>query len=69
MRFALLVLSGSVLVLGACASTPEPMESKRSIRTDTAYVAAVEQAARRRGLALQWVNPPKLRVEDESKPR
>ena len=56
--------------LAACASTqssvasspPSGMERATVVRTtmatDGEYVARVEQIARRRGILVQWVNPP-----------
>lgn len=55
------VLSLSVVGLGACATTDQTARvspDTRTIVTDEAYVGAVEQIARRRGLEVMWVNPP-----------
>lgn len=57
-------------VLSACASSneqagysaPERVEAPGSVVTDSAYVAAVERTARRRGIDVQWVNVPTKRV-------
>ncbi len=64
------VLSLSVAALGACASMDERStsvaESSKqvaSIEQDQAYIARVEQIARRRGVYLQWVNPPTKRSD------
>ncbi len=58
------------LALGACATTKEaayqPTPPKPgSIVTDAEYVAYVEAVARRRGIGVQWVNPPKRRVTEQ----
>jgi len=60
-----------VLLLSACASThemaarqsppPEPRQ-QQTIEDDAAYIAYVERIAKRRGINLTWVNPPKKRV-------
>jgi hypothetical protein len=56
-------------LLGACATSQEqasyvPLEkvpAPGSVVTDSAYVAAVERTARRRGIDVQWVNVPTRR--------
>lgn len=71
----LAVLSLSVLGLAACASTQQPTayvepaqvvkpQEGRIVR-DEAYIAYVERTARRRGIYVQWVNPPNKRVTSE----
>jgi outer membrane murein-binding lipoprotein Lpp len=61
----------SVLTLSGCAGmdqksayvAPQQVGSNQDrIRTDEAYVAAVERIARRRGVYLQWVNVPTKRI-------
>lgn len=50
-----------VTLLGACATAPVSMsESRSSIQNDAEYMDIVERTARRRGLALRWVNPPTI---------
>jgi len=62
------VLSLSILGLAACASMEErstyvPSPEPDSIMdNDEAYMAAVERIARRRGIDLVWVNPPRKQV-------
>lgn len=63
-------LSLSVATLGACASMDERQTTVVksssqvvSIEQDQAYIAQVERIARRRGIHLQWVNPPTKRVQ------
>lgn len=65
--FALLLLP---LALAACATTgerssqnaPAAGSSVAVIQQDAEYVNAVETIARRRGIGVQWVNPPTRRV-------
>ena len=58
-----LAVSLSVAGLAACASMDE--QSARvspqspTIDRDATYVGRVEQIARRRGIEVVWVNPPK----------
>ena len=66
------VLSASVLGLAACASTgettsytPAPKVQQTTLENDEAYMAKVEAIARRRGLGLTWVNPPRKIVAKE----
>lgn len=67
----------SACMLAACAShtprtaqAPSPAaarvayESQPRIVTDGDYVARVEREARRRGLGIQWINPPVRRTRD-----
>lgn len=58
-RAAIVLLS--VAGLAACATTDQTAEvspGTRTIVTDEAYIGAVEQIARRRGIEVMWVNPP-----------
>lgn len=64
-RFALSVLTTAVMA--GCATQPSRQSSAPPPRPglmvqDTAYIARVEQKAQRRGLQVQWVNPPKRRT-------
>lgn len=71
----IIVLSLSVLGLAACAGSqtrssyvqPERVLKPGEVRIerDGAYIAYVERVARRRGIYLQWVNPPVRRVTSE----
>jgi hypothetical protein len=71
----IIVLSLSVLGLAACAGSQtrsayvEPERVLRPgevhIERDAEYIAYVERVARRRGVYLQWVNPPVKRVTSE----
>lgn len=67
MKVRMAVLAASVLGLAACATTGEqtatghtPVQQQaRTVETDTEYMARVEAVARRRGIGLTWVNPPR----------
>jgi hypothetical protein len=67
MKLRMAVLSASVVFLAACASsggtTYAPGAQKTYADTrmsnDELYMARVEAAARRRGIDLTWVNPPR----------
>lgn len=64
----------AVAGLAACASTRSPVATappsgfegttpaRTVVATDAEYVARVEHIARRRGILVQWVNPPIKRV-------
>lgn len=66
------VLSFTALGLVACTSTQEkstympPAQVNNSqlaeVENDAEYMAIVERIARRRGITLQWVNPPTKRA-------
>lgn len=63
------VISMSLLGLSACATTSEtasraPARDLQETRmsNDEAYMAQVEAIARRRGIDLTWVNPPRTIV-------
>lgn len=69
--FQAVLVASATLALSACASSggmasaPGPaagMQHGERILTDGAYVAAVEQVARNRGVQVQWVNPPQRRI-------
>lgn len=56
------VLAGAVLLAG-CASGGASLAKRGDgyrVRTDAAYVSTVEALARRRGVHVVWVNPPKI---------
>lgn len=64
------IVAFSALGLAACASQSpryEPSVSQTSAQPpgyerDAAYIATVEHIARRRGVGVQWVNPPLRRA-------
>jgi hypothetical protein len=64
------ILAGATLALAGCASTssyttqstrygPPPLEN------DMAYVHAVENVARRRGVDVRWIHPPRKHASPE----
>lgn len=67
-RIVLLCVAG--LLLSGCRSMEErnsfvPPEREPSIMdTDAKYVAYVERVARRRGIHVTWVNPPRRPMPD-----
>ena len=72
MKVRMAVLSASILGLAACASTGQttsytPTQDQPSITDDDdAYMARVEAYARRRGIDLTWVHPPRRDVAQKS---
>jgi hypothetical protein len=74
MKVRMAVLSVSMLGLAACASSggttsystaTDKQYAETRVSNDTLYMARVEEVARRRGLDLQWVNPPRKIVAKE----
>lgn len=63
MRIATVLLTvAATVLLSACASGSASLtKSGHSSQADLAYVARVEQIARRRGVQVHWVNPPRDR--------
>lgn len=67
MKLRMAVLSAAVVLLSACASTGETTGYSSAaqdypdtrLSNDELYMARVEAAARRRGIDLTWVNPPR----------
>lgn len=63
----LMVLMLASASIAGCASmqkesTYAPQVKPTSVVQDDQYVAKVEQLAKRRGVGVVWVNPPKKRV-------
>lgn len=63
---SLIAVACSALVLGGCAAQPKRVaasapEASSVYAVDGVYVALVNQEARRRGVQVQWVNPPSKR--------
>lgn len=64
------IAAATVLGLAACASHGtmryEPVASTAiqptAFEQDAAYIQTVERVARRRGVSVQWINPPLRRV-------
>lgn len=54
--YAPLFASLLALALIGCANAPEP---RSPTEVDKAYVGAVESEARRMGVDVQWINPPR----------
>ncbi|WP_368562227.1 hypothetical protein [Pseudoxanthomonas sp. UTMC 1351] len=61
-------ISFVVMLLGACAGTQEMTstgapasepQAQPELTSDQLYIAYVERIAKRRGIHLTWVNPPK----------
>lgn len=57
-------ISFAVMLLGACAGTREMTStgapaSQPELTSEQLYMAHVERIARRRGIDLTWVNPPR----------
>jgi hypothetical protein len=53
----------SLVMLGGCSSMQDKSAMAKPHDVDDAsYVAAVEHAARARGVTVHWVNPPQKRV-------
>ena len=68
----LIVVLSTIGILGAvgCAGTPTQPEQARhgSSSVDHNYMNAVERQARRSGVQVRWVNPPRrmIRQDEES---
>lgn len=66
-----ILLAGATLTLAGCASNSSFARSDRYARVthqdDTAYIAAVEAAAQRRGVDVYWIHPPKKAVPVDQK--
>lgn len=61
-------VSFAAMLLGACAGTREMTstgapasepKAQPELTSDQQYIAYVERIAKRRGIHLTWVNPPK----------
>lgn len=68
------VVSLSLLALSGCKSTEEKSAYVAPARVqgegptivrDEEYIALVERIARRRGVYLQWVNPPSKHIDEQ----
>jgi hypothetical protein len=75
-RYAL--AAAPLLLLGACATTDEMAGAPRAMDvvatdtefvTDEEYILTVNYLAKRRGTRVVWVNPPKVRVDRETRER
>lgn len=63
--FRLFASCAVVLLVAACASAPasQAQTAGKRYQADSEYMAMVELIARRRGVDIEWVNPPKKFVE------
>jgi len=63
----------AVLCLSGCASTHDRRESARAaappVTSEQAYISKVERLARRRGLEVIWINPPRTHRDELVMPR
>lgn len=57
-----------ILLAAACASAPAPQaqDTGKRYESDAEYMALVEMIARRRGLTVTWINPPKKADDAEA---
>jgi hypothetical protein len=63
MKAVRIVMGGIALaMLASCATTSDLAGNDVRIVQDDEYVAIVEEIAKRRGVRVQWVNPPDRRV-------
>lgn len=61
-RVLVIALCTALSGLAGCASTGSAsLSHENSMKVDAAYVTRVEAIARQRGVAVQWVNPPRLK--------
>ena len=64
----LLIPAAAAALLAACATTDDrALAGSQGTRlvNDAEYIAVVEHMAKHRGVRVQWVNPPKVEVEDD----
>lgn len=68
MRLAVVVSTCGLLA--ACASTggaaSAPPPEQRTLTAEQQYIAYVERIAKRRGIQLTWVNPPRIEEKASS---
>jgi starvation-inducible outer membrane lipoprotein len=65
-----LCLALLVMLLGACATTPDREQIERDVQAtfnpfDADYVETVNRTANRLGTRVIWVNPPRRSDRDE----
>ncbi len=56
-RFKIVVLSLVTLLVCACATPTAPQPSTNQVNQN--YIDTVEHRARRSGVRVQWINPPR----------
>ena len=67
-------LLATLALLGACATTDEmaggpgagPLVADSEVVVDQEYVQTVNYIAKKRGLRVVWINPPKKRVDRDT---
>lgn len=59
MKAGLIVAAGAAAFTGGCASLSNADRAATYGNIDTAKVAAIENAARARGVLIQWINYPR----------
>ena len=69
-RTCLLLPIAATCLLASCASMDDRMAAATGsgevhMVNNAEYIAAVENMAARRGVKVEWVNPPKVRTSDE----
>jgi hypothetical protein len=64
--FRIVLITGALVLLGGCASGGAGLvRHSGPMKTDSTYVNAVEQVAKRRGVQIVWLNPPKRPARGE----
>lgn len=69
-RTRLLLPLAATCLLASCASMDDrmavaPSSGEVHMVNDAEYIAIVENMAARRGVKVEWVNPPKVRTGDD----
>ena len=69
-RTRLLLPLAAITLLAGCASMDDrtaisPRDGEVHMVNDAEYIAVVENMAARRGVKVEWVNPPKVRTGDD----
>jgi hypothetical protein len=59
------VAAAALVLFAGCASSGSAQVARRDVApgSDTAYISAVEQIAKRRGVRVVWMNPPEKRAK------
>ncbi len=63
------MVTAGLLAISGCATTTDRNEQQRqgTSSVDHTYVRQVERQARRSGVRVQWVNPPRRAERDEER--
>ena len=68
-RTRLFLIASAATLLASCASTDDRSTlapgNQGTMVNDAEYIAGVENMAARRGVKVEWVNPPKVRTGDD----